>query len=634
MKRIRETYGAGSLIFRGGGADTGKLHTRKTIERVMGLTGGYSDTWGTISYEGGRFAELATFGTLQTRNSRSDMLNSRLIILWGWDPANSVQDSGTSWFLIRAKEAGAKIISVDPRYTDTAVAISHEWIPIRPGTDAAMLISMAYVMITENLYDRKFVDTNTTGFDKFKDYVLGTGDGTPKTPEWAEAITGVAAAAIEKLAREYASIKPAALIAGIGPGRTAYGEQYHRAAITLAAMTGNIGIHGGSSGGRCLTGFEGFPFMTLGPGIEISNPVEDGAPPRRYALPHKSLGGKGQVNLSQIADAILKGKGGGYPFDYKFLYVMNANIVNQSPDSNKIARAFQKLEFMVVQEQFMTATARYADIVLPVSHFFERNDITIGEGVHFYGYMNKVIEPLSECKSQLEIAMGLADKLGVAAFNKTEDEWLRDIVKKSPIPDYEEFKRRGIYKPEVSPPYVAFQDQIKDPAGHPFNTPSGKIEIYSQQLATMGHPKIPPVPQYIETWESLNDPLAGRYPLQLITTQFKRRSHSQFENIPWLKELQEQVAQMNPSDAQSRNIQDGDEVLVFNDRGTIRIRARLTERIMPGVVDVGEGAWYNPDENGIDLGGCANVLTSDEVSPAGAVPYHTALVQVQKLEAR
>jgi len=171
--RVRNTYGPGSIILRGGGGDLGALHRRTVMDRLLGLAGGYSQTWGYISFEGGIYAELATFGTTLTRGTRDNLLHSRLILLWGWDPANTIQDSSTCWYLVRAKEAGAKIISVDPRYTDTAAAFAHQWVPVRPGTDAALLVAMAYVMVERNLKDQKFLDTYTVGYEDFKKYVLG-----------------------------------------------------------------------------------------------------------------------------------------------------------------------------------------------------------------------------------------------------------------------------------------------------------------------------------------------------------------------------------------------------------------------------------------------------------------------------
>ncbi|MBW2145373.1 MAG: hypothetical protein JRG75_13410 [Deltaproteobacteria bacterium] len=147
----------------------------------------------------------------------------------------------------------------------------------------------------------------------------------------------------------------------------------------------------------------------------------------------------------------------------------------------------------------------------------------------------------------------------------------------------------------------------------------------------MNHPQIPAVPKYIETWESLNDPLADKYPLQLITPHFKRRAHSQFDNLPWLRELQVQAISINSRDAEARGIQADDMVRVFNDRGEVRIPARVTERIMPGVVALPQGGWYSPDENGIDYGGSANVLTSNVISPGGSFVSNTALVQIEKV---
>jgi len=161
-------------------------------------------------------------------------------------------------------------------------------------------------------------------------------------------------------------------------------------------------------------------------------------------------------------------------------------------------------------------------------------------------------------------------------------------------------------------------------------TPSGKVELSSGIAEKMNHPQIPAVPKYIETWESLNDTLAGKYTLQLISPHFKRRAHSQFDNLPWLRELQAQAISINSRDAEARGIKDEDMVRVFNDRGEVRIPAKVTERIMPGVVALPQGAWYSPDENGIDHGGSANVLTRSITSPGGAFPSHTALVQIEK----
>ncbi|MFC2042471.1 molybdopterin-dependent oxidoreductase [Chloroflexota bacterium] len=523
------------------------------------------------------------------------------------------------------------------RFSDTVATYANQWIPIRPTTDTAMLIAMAYVIVTEKLQDQKFLDKYTIGFDKFRDYVIGKGDGIPKTPAWAEAITGVPEATIENLAREYATSKPAALILSYGPGRSAYGEQYHRAGSTLAAMTGNIGLHGGYAAGDPYVGEAGISWRP-GAGLPIGkNPVEGENPPPA-GLGSCGVRSPYRPHSTKVWDAILKGKAVGYPSDIKMLYIASRNILNQWPNLNKGIEALKKLEFVVVHELFMTPTAKFADILLPVSAQPERADIfrPWNWGAYFL-HSSKAVEPLGECKSDFEICCELAPRLGISDYtDKTMDEWLRQGVKtiedltKESI-DYDEVKKKGFYKIPISEPVIAFKEQIEDPQNNPFPTPSGKIEIYSQQLADLHNPRIPPIPKYIEAWEEPGDPLARKYPLQLVTPHFKGRSHSSYDSIPWLRELEPQVVWINTTDARNRGIADGDEVGVFNDIGQIVVPAKVTQRIMPGVVCLYEGAWFAPDENGIDRGGCCNVLTKDERSPGGAFITNTCLIQVEKL---
>jgi anaerobic dimethyl sulfoxide reductase subunit A len=641
LKRVKATYGPSAIMLRTGGGDLTFIHGGgRPMERLFNLFGGFTGTWGSNSWEAATFASVVTYGTISVANTRDDLLNSRLILMWGWNPADTIQSTNSNWYLAQAREKGAKIISVDPRYTDTTAVFADQWIPIRPSTDAAMLISMAYVMVKEKLHDQSFLDRYTVGFDQYKDYLLGKEDGIPKTPEWAEEMTGVPASTTSRLAREYASIKPAAFIGGIAAGRTAVGEQYHRAAMVLTAMTGNVGIHGGECGARCLGDqypFNTYPFQ-LGPFLDIgTNPVDEGAPTLKIALEGYLTGGvpvprsSARVHFTKMADAILQGKAGGYPSDYKFLYVTNSNPVNQIPYLKKWIQALNRLEFMVTQEQFLTATARFADIVLPTSTYLEKNDMIAAGATPFYGYLKKIVEPVGDTKPQIEIAAALAERLGLKDYPaKTDEERVKDIVGGSAIPDYGEFKKKGVYRVRLSEPYVAFRKQIEDPEHNPFPTPSGKIEIYSPRLAAMNDPLLPPVPKYIDPWEGPKDPLRRKYPLQLITSHFKRRAHTQFETVPWLRELQQQALLISRVDAQARNLSEGDLVRVFNDRGEVIIPAQVTERIMPGVVDLPQGAWYTPDEKGVDRGGCANVLTNDRASPCGAFVTNTALVEVEK----
>jgi anaerobic dimethyl sulfoxide reductase subunit A len=648
IKRVRDTYGPAALLFLCSiGSSFTKLNTSGLIENVLNRTGGCSGVWGGSSAQAGLFSDMMTYGEFSWTNSRDDLLNSRLIILWGWNPAVSSTYDNTRYYLSRAREAGIRIIAVDPRYTDSVATYANEWIYLRPGTDAALLIAMAYVIITDNLHDQAFLDRYTVGFERFKDYVLGREDGTPKTPVWAEAITGVPANKIADFAKEYALTKPAALMAGAAPGRTAFGEQYHRAAVTLAAMTGNIGVSGGNAPGAGILCVFPAP-VKIGPHVAdrmtegADNPVDRLYPPRKNAywynrLPHAIwyFGGpsSGRISRFHVADAILRGREGGYPVDYKMIYITHTNYVNQGPNSNKSAEALKKLEFVAVTEQFMTATAKYADILLPASTDFESVDVSDGGMGLTYGYHDRVIESVGEPRSTFEIAKELAARLGLANWStKTEEEWVREIVEEcEDIPDYEEFRKQGYHKLSLPRPFIGFKEKIDDPEHSPFRSRSGKIEIYSQEIADVGDPLLPPIPKYIEAWEGPNDALARKYPLQLLTTQFKRRGLSRFDTVPWLRELDPQAVLINTDDAAGRGINDGDVVRVFNDRGQMIIPAKVTPRIMPGVVDVPEGAWYAPDESGVDRGGCANVLTKDEISPAGAFCSNTALVQVERV---
>jgi len=398
-------------------------------------------------------------------------------------------------------------------------------------------------------------------------------------------------------------------------------------------MTGNVGVHGGDAAARAWESVMGgypYPVNPMKSAVErVPNAVEQGIPSRKRgpAFDYREP----RIHFSKLADAILKGKAGGYFADYKALVIAQCNYLVQFPDCNKIAKALQSLEFIVVEEQFMTPTAKFADIILPVATYLERNDVTAGVGTAYIGSVNKVIEPLGESKPPWQIAAKLAQRMGLEGYlDKSEEEILAERATQNGIPDYAELRKKGVYRLKLPEPYVAFKAQIEDPANNPFSTASGKIEIYSRQWDDMSIPGLPPIPQYIESWESRNDPLAKRYPLQLITTHFKRRALSQFDNTPWLRELQSQAILISSEDARARNISDGQMVRVFNDRGEMVIPAKVTERIMPGVVDVPHGAWYDPDEKGVDKGGCANILTRDECSPAGSFTYNTALVEVEK----
>lgn len=646
MERIKESYGPEAILECNYSGSTGVvLHA--TIwganYHLLNCFGGRT-AFGTLtSNVGASWASRFTYGDApyEDANSFSDIVNSQLIILWGLNPVENRFGTETFYWLAQAKKKGIKIICIDPCCTDSVRALGAEWIPVKPSTDTAMLIAMAFVLITEEIYDKDYAAQYVFGLDRYRDYVLGVADGIPKSPEWAAKITGVPADTIARLAREYASAKPAALIQGWAPGRTANGEQYHRAALALQAMTGNIGIRGGS--GSC----GGLQYKGGKAKTSLAKLIST------LRLKHSSrlnYGGKGvEIKPAKWADAVLRGKAGGYPSDIKMIYVVGHNILNQRQNVKKGIEAFKKVEFVVCQELFLTPTARYSDIVLPVTTNFERNDISIPWVKGYYVvYAHKVIDPLWDCKSDLDIARALARKLGVDCFaDKTDDELLRECFNESQLRNhlsYDEFKKKGLLRLDKEP-FIAFKERIEEPETNPFPTPSGKIEIYSLGLDEMDFNvrdfssvksdfrDIPRIPTFLPCDESPTSSKIRKYPLQLTTPHSRYRVHSQYFNIPRLRKLYRHEIWMNTADAAFRGIKDGDPVRVFNDRGTIAVLAKVTDRMMPGVVRCYEGAWYDPDEEGVDRGGCVNVLIDDMLtSPAGASNFNTCLVDVAKEE--
>jgi anaerobic dimethyl sulfoxide reductase subunit A len=666
MVHIRDTYGPTAILDQSyAGASYGVLHKSDQIDgllaRFLGMFGCRTNSWSVPSYQGTTFSSRMTFGTIEDGNEDDAFAHTKLMIMWGWNPAYTFHGGNTFYYMRMAKQRGCKFVVIDPQYTDSAAAYDAWWIPIKPGTDAAMMAAMAHYIFTNNLQDQDFIDRFTQGMDKgtmpgwaagkenFKDYILGTNDGQPKSPEWAEAICGVSAADIVKLADMYATTKPAALKASWSPGRAAYGEQYNRMASALQAMTGNIGILGGCAEG---VGKAWHAEGTAYPYDQNSNIWYASIKSDRWA--HCVLNYP-NVRREEIGVWPRNDPTDGTIPNIKAIFWQGSDWFNQLTNINKEIEAIQKLEMVVCMDSTITASGIWADYLLPIATHFERHDVALPwyKG-HYYIHRPKVIEPLGESKTDLQVFTEMAYRLGYGrAFNPKAsrsyfnnpdqvdesflaDWWVNRVMHHQGVTmSWAEFKQRGVYKFKLAQPHVAFRAQIEN--GAPFPTPSGKIEILSTTLAgikdwtrTQYGYEIPAIPKWIEPWESLNHAKAKTFPFHVITPHPRWRTHSIFNNIPWLRETYSQETTISTRDAERLGVKTGDTIEVWNDRGRVVTPVFVTERCLPGVAVLHEGAWMDLDGNGVDRAGNPDFLTDDNPSPAGAFAYNTVLADIKK----
>lgn len=653
FERVKKAYGNQAFYVPYGTGSYNQINGRQTAQRLMNLYGGSLGFYNSYSWAAISAATPTVYGTSVTGNQRQDWLNSKYILMWSWNPAEMRDGTNSEYFVRKAREKGARVVCVDPRMTLSAVALADEWVPIRPGTDAAMMSAMAYVMVTEGLYDAAFVRTHCVGFDasqmpsgaegaeSYKDYLLGTRDGTAKTPDWAEPICGVPRATIARLAREYATLKPGVLYQGYGMQRRAHGEQAVRAGCVLAALTGNVGVPGGWAGGIALQAPDGGPLWLVFPVGD--NPVKALIP--SFLWTEAVLRGREMGPADGVRGAAK------LETDIKAIWAVACNaLVNQHGHVNRTARILadeSKVEFLLVQDNFLTPTAKFADLVLPVCTQFETWGLEDGWK---YGdeviLMPKIVEPPGETKSDYRICAEIAARLGLEQAyteGRTEREWVAWSLDRyrqlrfPGLPSLDELERSnaGVYSVPVTEPAVAFVDFRRDPGKYPLPTPSGKIEIFSKALHDMGRPDdIPAVPKYIQEWESPFGPEAAKYPLSVIGHHYLSRVHSTLEGVDWLEEAFPQRLFINPVDAGERGIKSGDLVRIWNDRGASVVKCRVTPRIRPGVVALPQGAWWTPGPDGVDRRGSVNVLSSERwTALAFGNAQHTIMAQVAKAEA-
>jgi molybdopterin guanine dinucleotide-containing S/N-oxide reductase-like protein len=707
LRRMKETYG-NSAIFSvaSGHASTGFMNGHAVTRRALRFWGGTTNMvrnpdswegwyWGAEHVWG--FDWSCGIGTWMDL-LEDTMQNSDMSIFWSYDLEQSglIGGQDKAQWLLWLKELGKKMIFITPDLNYTAATKADKWIPIRPGTDAALAAAIAYVWIREGTYDEKYVNTHSVGFEKWKDYIVGREDGIPKTPEWAEVITGVRAPATRALAREWASKRVHLAMRYSGATRTPYATEWARMMVLLQTMQGlgkpGVSIHPIASAApidpqmqfrTTIKGHGEYSMFESVADVEGKNQVKQGIHqpllPDAVANPPVSwYGGKiGAPTEDQFVKVTYPKPG------YSEIHMIWADTVCNVTNWNHTSRWAEtyrnpKIETFVAQCTFLENDALFADIVLPVCTQLEREDISYpgnvtvrtkkeaplseGRGSDCNNfvvvYMKKCIEPLDESKSDYEIGRLLAERLGVEkeySEGRNEEGWIKKIFEKTMAAEhisFEDFKEKGYYVLKHPDDWVR-SPWLRDfyETGTGLKTPSGKIEFYSERLAKNfpDDQERPPVPHYVAGGvthqESLSCARAKDYPLLLESPHPRYRYHSQHETVSWLWEIPThkvtkdgqyyEPVWMNPLDAEARGIKQSDFVRIFNDRGSVVYVAYLTERMMPGVVRAPNGYAYREFVNGKPNKMLPiNVITPYKTTSkyAFGMATNAFLVQVEKWE--
>jgi biotin/methionine sulfoxide reductase len=662
IRRVRGTHGHAAILGGSyGWSSAGRVHhARSLVRRFLFLGGGCVDQVANYSFGAATYILPRVIGTFQpvvgdVTDWSSIVKHTRLIIAFGGLAIKNGQvtsggagvHSMEPW-LRRAKEAGIEFVSISPLKSDAPDWLGAQWVPIRPNTDTALMLAMSHTLLAEERHDAAFVARYCTGFEAFRRYLDGIDDGAPKSAAWAAPITGVPADTIRALARRAAATR-SLITCSWSLQRAHHGEQPYWAAITLAAMLGGIGLPGGGFGfGHGSTNGIGVPRADIA-APEVPLPLN----PARAMIP-----------VARIADALLapgasyefNGRRYAYP-DIRMIYWAGGNPFHHHQDLNRLRRAWQKPETVIVHECWWTPTARHADIVLPATTTLERNDVGGSSRDNFVLAMHRAIDPVGEAKNDFDIFRALAKRLGYeTAFTEDREDlgwcqWVYDQVRASAkakgvdLPGFQQFWAEGFV--ELPPPerdYVLFEEFRRDPERHPLKTPSGRIEIVSDALKGFDYADCPPHPMWIEPREWLGGASAEHWPLHLVTHQPAARLHSQQDPGPVSRARKvkgREPVRLNPADAAKRGITDGDLVRLFNARGACLAGAVLDPGVMPGVVVMATGAWFDPApaaqvgqgrEEALERHGNPNVLTLDIGSSplAQASSALTTLVEVER----
>lgn len=634
LTRVKREAG-NEAIYAGsyGWSSAGRFHhAQSQLHRFLNGFGGYTGSTNTYSIAAGERVLphiLGDLDDLQRQHTHWPVLagHCELFVAIGGLPLRNAQvnggganDHALQYWLDTLRRNGTRFINISPVKNDLAAVEDARWLAVKPGSDTALLLALSQVLTEEALYDRDFVASHTVGFAQYRAYLLGEQDGVVKSPEWAAPIVGLPADTIRELAREMARHKTMINIAW-SVQRARQGEQAFWAVVATSALLGQIGTPGGG----------------LGFGYASTNLA--GADRHRFSGPRLPAGVNpvaARIPVARIADMLLHpgepyefdGKTHRYP-DIRLVYWAGGNVFHHHQDINKLTRAWRRPDTIIVHEQYWTAQAKFADIVLPATTSLEREDIGSASNDGFMIAMRQHLAPLAEARDDYAIFSDLAARLGFGDdFTRQRDVrgWLEALYEDSrpraqeegiELPPFAAFWQSGrLEYPRPQTPQILLQDFRADPQRAPLTTPSGKIELFSATVAGFGYAESPGYACWLAP--QAEDP---RWPLHLLSSQPRTRLHSQYDHGKISQQTKisgREPLWLHPQDAAQRGVSEGDIVKVFNARGALLAGVHLSEGIRPGVVQMSTGAWYDPldthQAQPLDKHGNPNVLTEDHGS--------------------
>jgi len=655
LARVIKDHG-NSAIYAGsyGWASAGRFHhAQSQIHRFLNTIGGYTKSVNTYSFAAAEVifphvvGDFRGFVYHQT-SWPSIIEHTELFVGFGGIALKNSQigqggigEHSQKQWMMDAHQNGVEFVNISPLQDDVLDDLKAIWHPIRPNTDTALMLALCYVLIDEDLHDQDFLNRYTTGSDYVFAYINGDKDGIAKTPEWAADICDIPAETIRHLARQMAS-KRTMMSFSWSLSRQAHGEQPLWAGVTLAAMLGQIGLPGGGFG------FGYAAVHTVGNSIDQYDMV---------AMPQGQNPISSFIPVARIADMLLNpgepfqynGQDQTYP-DIRLVYWAGGNPFHHHQDLNRLREAWQCPETIIVHEWCWNALAKHADLVLPCTTSFERQDLAMSPRDYYVMSMEQAIDPVGESRDDYDILAAISRHMGVEekfTEGRSSEDWQRYIYTETQkqmvkdgfdFLDYDDFREKRWFTLKTeSQPKILFEDFRRDPEVNRLNTPSGKIELYSSTIAEFGYDDAPPHAAWLTPpeWLGQNNPT---YPLHLLCNQPKTKLHSQLDHgkISRAAKIKgHEGVYLNPEDANKRGITAGDLVRVFNDRGDCVCGAIITATIRPGVVLIPTGAWFDPDDHDRLVSckhGNPNVLTPDRGTSrlAQGPAAHSCLVDIEK----